>query len=92
MEITPCHLHVFLSWFKVGREKVKDESRDLRPSTGRNEINVERVAKVLLSDRWLTVQMIVSQLDMKKECIWKIIKGDMSMWKAWAKKVSKAAE
>ena len=41
--------------FIEGRENVKDEPRCKRPTTSRNEINVELVKKMVRGDRQLTV-------------------------------------
>ena len=44
-------------------------------------MNVERVKHIVLGDRRLTVRMIASQLDMKKDGVLKIITKDLGMWK-----------
>ena len=41
--------------FKEGCEDVADDPGCGRPSTSRNETNVELVKKIVLGDRWLTV-------------------------------------
>ena len=54
---TLSHSTVFL-WhkrFKEGREDVEDDPRGGRPSTSRNETNVELVKKMVHGDRQLTV-------------------------------------
>ena len=84
MEITQCHEHMFLSGTrgsKRGREEVEDDSRSNRPSTSRTEVSVERVKQTVRGDLQLTVRMIASLLDMKKDSIWKIITKDLGMWK-----------
>ena len=65
--------------FKEDREEVKDVSGSGRHSTSRTKVDVERVMQMMCSDCRLTVQMIASQLDMKKESIWKIIIEDLSI-------------
>ena len=59
--------HVADNRFKEGSKEVKDDSKSRRSSTSRTKFNVERVKQVLCSDRCLTVRMIASLLDMKKE-------------------------
>ena len=58
---------------KEGREKVEDDSMSGRPLTSRTEVNVERVRQVMSVDRRLTVRIAASQLNIKKDTIWKII-------------------
>ena len=81
MKITPCCAWVFFYWhtrFKEGHKEVKDDSRSRRLLTNRTEVNIEWITHVVCGDHWLTVWMIVSQLDMKKDSVW-IITGDLSM-------------
>lgn len=73
--------------FKEGREEVEDDSRYGRPSKNRTEVNVERVKQIVRGDRRLTVRMIVSQLDMKKDSVWKIITEGLGRRKVCAKMV-----
>ncbi|XP_011705557.1 PREDICTED: putative uncharacterized protein FLJ37770, partial [Wasmannia auropunctata] len=42
--------------FKEGREEIADEPRSGRPTTTRTNENVDRVRKVLRSDRRLSIQ------------------------------------
>ena len=44
---------------------------------------------VVCSDHRLTVQMIASQVEMKRDSVWRIITEDLGMWKVCAKMVSK---
>ena len=75
MEITSCGTRDFERYkrFKDGREEVKDDSRSGRHTTSRTEINVDRVKLMVCGDGQLTVWMIASHLDMKKDNVWKII-------------------
>ena len=65
--------------FKEGHEKVKDEYMNKRSSTSRTGVNIKDIKQVACSDRRLIVQMIASQLDMKKESVWKIITEDLGI-------------
>jgi len=52
-------------WFKTfseGWESVEDESRSGRPSTSRNDENVERIRDLVRSDRRLTVRLIADEI------------------------------
>ena len=68
------HTRVF-EWhkrFKEEREEVKYESGRGRLSTSKTEVNVEQIKQVVCGTRWLN-RKIASQLDMKKDSVWKII-------------------
>ena len=73
--------------FKEGREDVEDDSMSGRPSSSRIEVNVERVKQIVRGDHRLNVRMIASQLDMKKDNVWKITTEDLGMRKVCAKMV-----
>ena len=62
---------------KEGRKEVEDGHRSGRPSTSRTDENVERVRQKVQSDRRLTVRMIVDELGMNSERIWRIITEDL---------------
>ena len=63
--------------FKEGKEEVKDDHRSGRPFTSRTGENVERVRQKVRSNRRLTVRMIVDELGMNSERIWRIITEDL---------------
>lgn len=46
-----------------------DDSMSGRPSTSRTELIVNMVKQIVHGNRWLTVPMITSQLDLKKESL-----------------------
>ncbi|KAK8375113.1 hypothetical protein O3P69_011329 [Scylla paramamosain] len=73
--------------FKEGREDVEDDPRSGRPSTSRNEANVERVKQMVRDDRRLTVRKIADELGMNHNSVWKIITEDLGMRKVCAKMV-----
>ena len=80
--------------FEESCKEVKDDFRSGRPSASRTEVNVEWIGQVAYGDHCLTVQMIASQLDMKKDSVWKIIPEDLGMsekkqdWVYWAPRSS----
>ena len=64
----------FIEWykrFKEGCDEVKDDINSDRPSTIETEINNG-------ADYRLIVRMIASQLDIKKESVWKNIMEDLN--------------
>ena len=67
--------------FKEGYKDVEDDSRCGRPSTSRNETNVELVKKNVRGDRRLTVQLISDELGLNRNSIWQIITEDLGMRK-----------
>lgn len=44
--------------FREGRQETEDDSRSGRPSTSRDDENVQRVLSLVLSDRRVTVRLI----------------------------------
>ena len=64
---------------KEGCDEVKDDSRNGRPSTSRTKVNVLWVWQVVCGDFRLIFPMITSQLNMKKDSVWKIITEDLDM-------------
>jgi len=76
--------------FKDGREEVADEARSGRPSTSRNDENVQRVRNLLNSDRRFSVYQVADALNMSKSTVHRIISEDLSMRKVCAKLVPRA--
>ena len=85
------HSHVFewYKWFKEGCKDVEDKSRSGRPSMSRTVDNVECVKQMVHGNHWLTVQVIVGELEINCDSIWKTITEDLGMWKICAKMVLK---
>lgn len=75
--------------FKEGREEVADEPRSGRPKTARTDENVDRVRKVLRSDRRLSIQQIAGTLHMSTFAVHGIVTEDLQMRKVCAKLVPK---
>ena len=74
---------------KEGRDDVEDDPRGGRPSTSRNETNVELVKKMVRGDSRLTVRPISDELGLNRNSVWKIITKDLGMRKVCAKMVPK---
>ena len=71
-EQTSSRATVFL-WHKRFREKredVEDDPRCGRPSTSRNEVNVELVKKMVREDRRLTVRLISDELGLNRSGVY----------------------
>ena len=75
--------------FKEGREDVEDDPRSGRPSTSRNETNIELVKKMVHGNCWLTVLLISNELGLNQNSVWQIITEDLGMCKICAKMVPK---
>ena len=66
---------------------MEDDPRSGRPSTSRNEENIELVRQKVRADRRLTVRMIANELGISCERVWTIITEDLGMKKICAKMV-----
>ena len=64
-----------------GREDVDDDPRPGRPSTSRNDENIEKIQQLIRSDRRLTIRMIAEQLGLDKETLRLIFVSDPGMRK-----------
>ena len=58
---------------------MKDDFRNRKLSTNRTEVNIEQVRWVVRGNHQLTVHMITSQLDIKKDSVRKIITENLGM-------------
>ena len=75
--------------FKSGREDAEDEPKSGRPSTSKTADNIDRVNRMVLGDRRLTVRMIAYDLGMNRETVRTILTDDLGMRKVCAKMVPK---
>ncbi|UYV78221.1 hypothetical protein LAZ67_16000539 [Cordylochernes scorpioides] len=75
--------------FKEGRKEVADEPRSGRPTTARTDENVDRVLKVLRTDRRLSIQQIDDTLHMSTFVVHGIVTEDLQMRKVCAKLLPK---
>ena len=85
-EQTSSHSTVSL-WHKRFKEGCEDDPRCGRPSTSRNETNVELAKKMVRGDRRLTMQLISDELGLNQNSIWQIITKDLGMRKVCAKMI-----
>ena len=85
-EPTLSHSTVSL-WHKRFKEGCEDDQRCGRPSTSRNETNVELIKKMVRGDRRLTVRLISDELKFNRNSIWQIITEDLGMRKVCAKMI-----
>ena len=73
--------------FDEGRDEMKDDHRSCRPSASMTDDNIGIVTQTLGSDRRLTILMIASQLDVRKDGVWEIITEDLGLQKIFSKMV-----
>ena len=78
------------SRFRDGREDVKDDARNGRPSTERTDENVESVRRLLKVDCRTTLQMIADRLNIGKETVRRIVTEDLGERKICARFVPHA--
>lgn len=75
--------------FASGRTDLEDDPRSGRPTTSRNEENIQKVKKLVRSDRRLTVRMLAEELGLRRESVRLILTEDLGMKKICAKMVPK---
>jgi hypothetical protein len=66
---------------------VKDNKRTGHPKTHWTDENVEKVQKLVCSDRQLSVQMMAEKLNLDRETVRKILTEDLGMRKVSAEMV-----
>jgi predicted transcriptional regulator len=66
---------------------VKDDERTGHPKTHRTDEDVEKVQKLVRSDRLLSLRMIAEKLNLDRETVRKILTGDLEMRKVSANMV-----
>jgi hypothetical protein len=73
--------------FKEGQEDVKDDERTGCLKTQETDENVEKVRKLVHSDRQLSVRMMAEEPNLDRETVRKILTEDLEMRKVSAKMV-----
>jgi hypothetical protein len=73
--------------FTEGREDVKDDERTGRPKTNRTDENVEKVRKLICSDRRLSERVMAEELNLDRETVRKVLTEHLGMRKVSAKMV-----
>jgi hypothetical protein len=74
----------WLGRFLEGQKDVKDDPRSGCPSESREEGNIKNVQQLLLQNHHLTLRLIVDELDISKDTVWKIVIKDLKIRKLWA--------
>ena len=64
---------------------MKDDPRIWQPKTQRTNANVDRVRTLVCSDRRVSVRVTAEELNMNRETVRQIVKGDLTMRKFCAK-------
>lgn len=75
--------------FKEGREDATDDARIGRPSTSCVHENIDRVRRLVLTDRRKTVRMIAEELNLGKSTVHTILTEHLGLRKVCAKIVPK---
>ena len=75
--------------FLKGWEQMEDEPCVGRPSTSKTDDSVERVRSLVRSDRWLTLRMISSVLNLNRFTVHQILTQDLDIRNVCAKMVPK---
>ena len=71
--------------FKSGNESVEDEQRSGRPSTTKTDENVQKVAKMVRSNRRLTIRELAEELNISYGSVQSILTDDLQMRRVSAK-------
>ena len=71
--------------FKSGNESVKDEERSGRPSTSKTDENVKKVAKIVRSNRRMTIRELTEELNISYGSVQSILTDDLQMRRVSAK-------
>jgi len=79
----------WLKAFLNGCESVEDQPHSGRPCTSKSDENMTKEKPLMRSDRWLTVRMIGSELNLNHQTIYNILTEELGMWKICAKLVLK---
>jgi hypothetical protein len=72
-----------LGRFLEGQKDVKNDPSSGRPSKSREEGNIKNVQQLLLQNHHLTLRMIVDELDISKDTVWKLVIEDLKIRKLW---------
>lgn len=79
-------------WYKMfseGRENVNDEERVGRPSTSTTDENIDKVKKIVLANRRITVREVAEDLNISIGSCHSILTNDLGMSRVAAKFVPK---
>lgn len=79
-------------WYKMfseGREDVNDEERAGRPSTSTTDENIDKVKKIVLANRRITVREVAEDLNISIGSCHSILTNDLGMSRVAAKFVPK---
>ena len=69
-------------WYKMfseGREDVNDEERSGRPSTSTTDENINKVKKIILANRRITVREVAEDLNISIGSCHSILTNDLGM-------------
>ena len=75
--------------FASGRDDVDDDPKPVRPTTSRNEENIQKVNTLVHNDHRLAVRMLAEELGMERESVRTILIVDLGMKKICAEVMPK---
>ena len=67
--------------FKRGRESLEDDLRSGRPSTATTQQNIDRIHKMVMDDRHLSVNYIANVMSISRERLENILHEELGVWK-----------
>ncbi|CAK1582761.1 unnamed protein product [Parnassius mnemosyne] len=83
------NVYRWYNMFSEGREDLNDEQRDGRPSTSTTDDNIDKVKKILLANRRITVREVAEDLHISIGSCHSIVSNDLGMSRVAAKVVPK---
>lgn len=75
--------------FKSGRESIEDDERNGRPSTSKTDENIDKVTKMLVNNRKLTIREIAEDLNSAYGSVQDILVNDLGFRRVAARLVPK---
>lgn len=82
-------VYAWIKRFKEGREGLQDDPREGRPSTSKNEHNVELVRNLVAEDNQITVDAVASEVGISHGSAFSILTQELGLRKPLARWVPK---
>ena len=93
-ESAPCKAFVYdwIKRFKEGREQLKDDSKEGRPSASKNQENIRLVQNLIEEDKRVTIDEIANAVRISHGSAFSIFTEDLRLSKLLARWVSKVLQ